>query len=100
MSHDSETIERLRESKQSVPTMGGLLILLSVAVATLLLGRLDNIYVVVTLVAFFLFGALGAVDDWTKLRQPGRGGMTAISFDAGRSACGWRAPDSERSALP
>ena len=76
VNHDSETIKRLRESKQGVPTMGGLLILLSVAVATLLLGRLDNIYVLVALVAFFLFGALGAVDDWAKLRRPGHGGMT------------------------
>ena len=73
VNHDSDTIEQLRESKQRVPTMGGLLILLSVVVATLLLGRLDNIYVIVTLVAFVLFGALGAKDDWVKLRRPGEG---------------------------
>ena len=77
VSHDSLTIEQMRENKQDVPTMGGLLILLSVAVATLLLGRLDNIYVLVTLLAFGAFGALGAVDDWAKLRDPSSGGMTA-----------------------
>ena len=41
------------------------LILLSVAVSTLLLGRLDNTYVLVTLIAFAAFGALGrAIAGW------------------------------------
>lgn len=77
VSHDSDEIERMRASKQAIPTMGGLLILLSVGVSTLLLGRLDNLYVVVSLAAFLAFGALGAIDDWAKLRDPARGGMSA-----------------------
>jgi phospho-N-acetylmuramoyl-pentapeptide-transferase len=77
VSHDSAEIERMRESKQGVPTMGGLLILLSVALCMLLLGRLDNIYVVVCLLAFLAFGLLGAVDDWAKLRDRAKGGLTA-----------------------
>ncbi|MHC4339917.1 MAG: phospho-N-acetylmuramoyl-pentapeptide-transferase, partial [Planctomycetota bacterium] len=75
--HDSKTIAAMREGKQAVPTMGGLLILLAVAVSTLLLGRLDVVYVVVCLMAFVAFGALGAVDDWAKLRDPAAGGMSA-----------------------
>jgi phospho-N-acetylmuramoyl-pentapeptide-transferase len=67
----------MREDKQAVPTMGGLLILLAVALSTLLLGRLDVVYVVVCLMAFVAFGALGAVDDWAKLRDPAAGGMSA-----------------------
>ncbi len=86
VAHDSETLARLRESKQGVPTMGGVLILLAVAVATLLLGRLDNLYVAVTLFAFLAFGVLGAVDDWTKLRIPGAKGLSERRKLAGQIA--------------
>ncbi len=74
--HDSQTLGTMRESKQSVPTMGGLVILLAVAVATLLLARLDNVYVVTTLFAFLAFGALGALDDWRKVARTGRQGLS------------------------
>ena len=79
VAHDSDTLASMRESKQGVPTMGGLLILLSVALTTLLLGRLDNIYVVVAVLAFLAFGALGAMDDWRKLRAPGSAGLSERS---------------------
>ena len=58
--HDSETLAKMRERKQDVPTMGGLLILFSVLFSVLLFGRLDNIYVIVTLGAFLM--------AFTKLR--------------------------------
>ncbi len=84
--HSSETLARLRESKQGVPTMGGLLILLAVSVSTLMLGRLDNLYVVVSLLAFLAFGVLGAVDDWSKLRGPGSKGLSERRKLAGQLA--------------
>jgi phospho-N-acetylmuramoyl-pentapeptide-transferase len=84
--HDSKTLERKREGKQGVPTMGGLVILLAVGVATLLLGRLDNLYVLVTLLAFLAFGALGALDDWAKLRRTGAPGMSARGKLLGQGA--------------
>ena len=71
--HDSKVLALKRAEKQGVPTMGGLLILFSVLFTVALFGRLDNIYVVVTLGAFALFGALGAVDDWSKLNGRGQG---------------------------
>ncbi len=74
--HDSDVLERLRVDKQAVPTMGGLLVLLSVSVSVLLLGRLDVLYVVVVLLAFLAFGCLGAVDDWIKLTRPERKGLS------------------------
>jgi len=74
--HDSATLDKLREGKQGIPTMGGLLILLAVLVSTLLFARLDNLYVVVSLLAFLAFGALGAIDDWVKLTRPGRRGLS------------------------
>jgi len=71
--HDSQELARMRARKQDVPTMGGLLILFAVLFATALFGRLDNIYVAVTLGAFALFGVLGAFDDWSKLNGRGKG---------------------------
>ena len=62
--HDSETLAELRQDKQDVPTMGGVLILLAVLVATLLMGRLDNVYVVVTLLVL----PLGFGDRRRRLR--------------------------------
>lgn len=85
--HDSETLAKMRERKQGIPTMGGLLILFAVFFSVFVFGRLDNIYVLVTMGAFLLFGALGAVDDWSKLNGRGKGlsakqkilGQTAIA---------------------
>jgi len=71
--HDSKVLAQMRIKKQDVPTMGGLLIVFSVLVSVLLFGRLDNIYMLVTLGAFLAFGALGAVDDWSKLNSRGKG---------------------------
>jgi len=71
--HDSKVLAQMRAKKQDVPTMGGLLILFSVLFSVLLFGRLDNVYVLVTLGAFLAFGALGAVDDWSKLNGHGKG---------------------------
>jgi phospho-N-acetylmuramoyl-pentapeptide-transferase len=114
--HDSERLEDLRRTKQATPTMGGLLILLAVTVSTLLLGRLDVVYVVVILFAFLAFGALGALDDWRKLTRPGAHGLSeraklfgqvAIAgaallvfyLDAPATAAEgiWRGPELERS---
>jgi phospho-N-acetylmuramoyl-pentapeptide-transferase len=74
--HDSATLGSMREAKQGVPTMGGLILLLAIAVSTLLFARLDNIYVVTTLLAFLAFGALGALDDWRKIARDGRKGLS------------------------
>jgi len=71
--HDSKVLAQMRLKKQDVPTMGGLLILFSVTLSVLAFGRLDNVYVLVTLGAFLAFGALGAVDDWSKLNGHGKG---------------------------
>lgn len=54
-------------SKAGTPTMGGALILVSVAVSTLLWSDLSNRYVWVVLVTTLLFGVIGWVDDYKKL---------------------------------
>ncbi|MGB3555805.1 MAG: phospho-N-acetylmuramoyl-pentapeptide-transferase [Jannaschia sp.] len=55
-------------AKAGTPTMGGVLILGAVTVATLLFGRLDNPYVWLVLGVTISFGAVGFVDDYAKVR--------------------------------
>lgn len=53
--------------KAGTPTMGGVLILGAVTVATLMFGRLDNPYVWLVLGVTISFGAIGFVDDYAKV---------------------------------
>ena len=61
--------------KSGTPTMGGLLILLALVVATVLWARLDNRYVLLTLISAVYLGALGFFDDYRKLilKHPAKG---------------------------
>ena len=52
--------------KTGTPTMGGALILISVAVSTLLWADLANRFVWIVLIVTLGFGAIGWVDDWMK----------------------------------
>ncbi len=54
------------KNKYGTPTMGGLIIFFSFAVAILLWGRLDNFFLRAVLFATFWFTALGFVDDYLK----------------------------------
>jgi len=61
-------------SKAGTPTMGGLLILIAIAVSTLLWADLSNRYIWVVLIVTLLFGVVGWVDDYKKVvRQDPRG---------------------------
>jgi phospho-N-acetylmuramoyl-pentapeptide-transferase len=55
--------------KAGTPTMGGVLILGALCVATLLWARLDNPYVLVTLAVTVAFGAVGFADDYAKVSK-------------------------------
>ena len=55
--------------KAGTPTMGGVLILLSMTVATFLWARLDNIYVWIVMGVTLAFGALGFIDDYLKVTK-------------------------------
>ena len=55
------------QQKAGTPTMGGMLILVSIIVATLLWGDLTNRYVWIALGVVITFGAVGWVDDYVKL---------------------------------
>ncbi|MBP0047528.1 phospho-N-acetylmuramoyl-pentapeptide-transferase [Marinobacterium sp. AK62] len=64
-------------SKAGTPTMGGALILLSIAISTLLWSDLSSHYVWVTLIVTLIFGAVGWVDDWRKVVEKNPRGLPA-----------------------
>ncbi len=64
-------------AKAGTPTMGGALILVGIAVATLLWGDLTSRYVWVVLLTTLAFGAIGGVDDWLKLTRGNSEGLRA-----------------------
>jgi len=63
--------------KTGTPTMGGLLILMSITVSILLWARLDNFYNDLLLAVLLLFGVLGGVDDYRKLILKSSDGISA-----------------------
>jgi phospho-N-acetylmuramoyl-pentapeptide-transferase len=62
-------------SKSGTPTMGGVLILLSIAFSTLLWVELSNRFVWIVLLVTLGFGAIGWVDDWRKVVNKDPEGM-------------------------
>ena len=64
-------------SKIGTPTMGGLLILSSIALSTLLWADLSNRFVWVALLTCLAFGVIGWFDDWKKLSTKDSRGIGA-----------------------
>ncbi|HBY49985.1 MAG TPA: phospho-N-acetylmuramoyl-pentapeptide-transferase, partial [Alcanivorax sp.] len=64
-------------SKAGTPTMGGGLILISIAISTLLWADLSNRFVWITLGVLVVFGAVGWVDDWRKVIEKNPRGLPA-----------------------
>lgn len=78
-----ETIRELglegQMQKKGTPTMGGIIIILSIIVPTLLLARLDNIYVILMLISTIWMGAIGGIDDYIKVFKKDKEGMKATT---------------------
>lgn len=71
-------------AKAGTPTMGGLLILSALVVATLLWARLDNPYVIMVLFVTLGFGAIGFADDYAKVSKHNTDGVSGkIRFGLG-----------------
>ncbi len=62
-------------AKRGTPTMGGALILIGIAVATLLWSDWSNRFVWVVMLVTFGFGAIGWTDDWRKVVDKNPEGM-------------------------
>lgn len=61
--------------KQGTPTMGGLIILASILIPTLLFAKLDNIYIILMLVSTVLLGLIGFIDDYIKVFKKNKAGL-------------------------
>ena len=65
------------QGKRGTPTMGGLIILLSTVVPTLLWAPLDNRFVIVAVISILWMGCIGFLDDYLKIVQGRSRGLVA-----------------------
>ena len=75
-------------SKSGTPTMGGVLILLCIALSTLLWADLSNRFVWIVLLVTLGFGAIGWADDWRKVVHKDPEGMRSREKYLWQSAIG------------
>jgi phospho-N-acetylmuramoyl-pentapeptide-transferase len=61
--------------KAGTPTMGGLIVLISIAVPTLLWAQLDNVFIIVIMVATLGLGGVGFLDDYLKVVKKKKKGL-------------------------
>lgn len=61
--------------KQGTPTMGGLIILASILIPTLLFAKLDNIYIITLLITTVWLGLIGFADDYIKVFKKNKEGL-------------------------
>jgi phospho-N-acetylmuramoyl-pentapeptide-transferase len=64
------------QSKAGTPTMGGVLIVCSTVIPTLLWGDLENVYVWLAVFTMLMFGAIGFIDDYSKVVKRRSLGLT------------------------
>ena len=72
--------------KAGVPTMGGLIIIIAILVPCLLIGRLNNVYMLLLLITTVWLGVLGFADDYIKTfkkNKDGISGKTKIAAQIG-----------------
>ena len=61
--------------KQGTPSMGGIIILASIIIPTLLFAKLDNIYVLLMLLTTIWLGLIGFLDDYIKVFKKNKEGL-------------------------
>ncbi len=74
-----ETIRDLglegQAQKKGTPTMGGLIILSAILIPTLLLAKLQNVYIITMIITTIWLGAIGFVDDYIKVFKKDKKGL-------------------------
>lgn len=63
-------------AKQGTPTMGGIIIIISILLPCLLIGNLSNVYMLLMVVATVWLGSLGFADDYLKIKRKNKDGMS------------------------
>ena len=64
-----------QKEKQGTPTMGGLIILASILIPTLLFAKLHNIYIILMLITTVWLGLIGFIDDYIKVFKKDKKGL-------------------------
>ena len=87
-------------SKTGTPTMGGVIIILSILVPCVLIGNLGNIYLILMLIATIWMGCIGFMDDYRKLKYHNKDGLKGKYKIIGQVGLGllvgitmWLSPD-------
>ncbi len=61
--------------KKGTPTMGGLIIIISIMIPTLLFARLDNVYILLMIASTLWLGFIGFLDDYIKVFRKKKAGL-------------------------
>jgi phospho-N-acetylmuramoyl-pentapeptide-transferase len=87
-----ETVRNLglegQMQKKGTPTMGGIIIILSILIPVLLLSRLTNIYIVLMLITTLWLGVIGFVDDYIKVIKKNKAGVSGKLKIVGQAGLG------------
>jgi len=75
--HIREDGPKSHQKKAGTPTMGGVLIIISVVLSTLLWADLRHLYVWIAVFAMLAFGVIGFIDDYAKVSNKRNLGLTA-----------------------
>ena len=95
-------IDPFGEKKKGVPTMGGIIIIVSILVPVLLLGRMRNIYLILMIATTIWLGFLGFLDDYIKIFRRNKDGLKGKYKIVGQVSIGlivgltlWLSPDAK-----
>lgn len=88
-----ETIRELdlegQYAKKGTPTMGGIIILSSIIIPTLLFGDLSNIYLILMLITTVWLGMVGFLDDYIKVIKKNKKGLNGLYKIIGQVGLGF-----------
>lgn len=70
-----EKIDPFNVGKKGVPTMGGIIIITAIIIPCLLLGKLNNVYMILMLITTVWLGTLGFLDDYIKVIKKNKDGL-------------------------
>ena len=68
-------IDPFGADKKGVPTMGGIIIIVSILLPVVLLGRMRNIYLILMIITTVWLGFLGLLDDYIKIFRNNKEGL-------------------------
>ena len=75
-------------SKKGTPTMGGIIIIISILIPVLLFARLENIYIILMIITTIWLGAVGFVDDYIKVFKKNKEGLSGKAKIVGQVGLG------------